>query len=890
MGFESDSVLPDPDPVSTQEWVDSILAVQGQQGNEEARRLLLATISAAKSAGVDIEAINSPYLNTISPSSQGAYPGNLEMEKKLHEVIRWNAMMIVTRANKYFEGIGGHISTYASTSHAWESGFNHFFRGKDGDGSGDHVYWQGHASPGVYARAWLEGRLSKDEIEMFRQETGGKGLSSYPHPRLMPNFWEFPSVSMGLGGMTAIHQARFNRYLESRGLCNTTGSRVWYTMGDGESDEPESLSQLSLAAREGLDNIIMTMNCNLQRLDGPVRGNSKIVQELEGRFRGAGWNVIKVLWGSSWDDLFSRDSKGLVAARLNSLVDGDEQRIMTAEGSIIRKELFNTPELSELVSQYSDEDLENLCEDVGGHDFVKLHAAYAQATAHKGQPSAVIIRTIKGYGLGPAFAGKNTTHQKKKADIESMKFMRDDMNLSFSDEDLENYPFINPEDVPELVKYAMSRRKALHGPVPERRSPKSNLVMPGDAVYSEFDQGTKGKMQVSTTMAFVRLLRGLMKSKELGPNIVPIIPDEARTFGMDPLFSEFGIYHPEGQLYTPVDHKVIMKYKESEAGQLFEEGINEAGATSTFIASATSYSTHGCPTIPFYIFYSMFGFQRVADLIWSAADQRARGFLMGATSGRTTLNGEGLQHQDGHSLLMAHTNPSVRAWDPAFAYELGTIIQHGIKEMFEQDVDVMYYIAVYNENYPMPAKPENVDEGIIRGLYKLRGAPKGDGPIVRLIGSGPIMLQVLDAVEKLEEFGIRSEIWSATSYGELRRDGLECERWNRLNPSEPEKQSWVQEKLGSSKDPIIAVSDNMAAVPDMIRQWMPDDYTVLGTDGFGRSDTREALRRFFEIDGESITLAAISRLVRKNIIDSKVYDKAVKKFKVSTERHDITDI
>lgn len=890
MGFESDSVLPDPDPISTREWIDSILAVQGQQGNEEARRLLLATMAAAKSAGVDIDAINTPYLNTISPTNQGSYPGNLEMEKRLHEVIRWNAMMIVTRANKYFEGIGGHISTYASTSHAWEIGFNHFFRGKDGDGSGDHVYWQGHASPGVYARAWLEGRLSKDEIEMFRQETGGKGLSSYPHPRLMPNFWEFPSVSMGLGGMTAIHQARFNRYLESRGLCNTTGSRVWYTMGDGESDEPESLSQLSLAAREGLDNIIMTMNCNLQRLDGPVRGNSKIVQELEGRFRGAGWNVIKVLWGSSWDDLFSRDSQGILAARLNSLVDGDEQRIMTSGGAVIRKDLFNTPELSEMVSQYTDEDLEKICEDVGGHDFVKLHAAYAQATAHKGQPTVVIIRTIKGYGLGPAFAGKNTTHQKKKADIESMKFMRDDMNLSFSDEDLETYPFINPEDVPELVEYAKSRREVLHGYVPERRSPKSNLTMPSSDVYSDFDDGTKGKMQVSTTMAFVRLLRGLMKSKELGPNIVPIIPDEARTFGMDPLFSEFGIYHPEGQLYTPVDHKVIMKYKESEAGQLFEEGINEAGATSTFIASATSYSTHGFPTIPFYTFYSMFGFQRVADLIWSAADQRARGFLMGATSGRTTLNGEGLQHQDGHSLLMAHTNPSVRAWDPAFAYELATIIQHGIKEMFEQDIDVMYYIAVYNENYPMPAKPKGVDEGIIRGLYKLRGAPKGDGPIVRLLGSGPIMLQVLDAVEKLEEFGIRSEIWSATSYGELRRDGLECERWNRLNPSEPEKQSWVQQMLGSTKDPIIAVSDNMAAVPDMIRQWMPNDFTVLGTDGFGRSDTREALRRFFEIDGESITLAAISRLVRNNIIDSKVYDKAVKKFKVSSQRNDITEI
>ena len=890
MGFESDSVLPDPDPISTQEWIDSILAVQGQQGNDEARRLLLATLAAARSAGVDIDTINTPYLNTISPTNQGSYPGDIEIEKRLHEVIRWNAMMIVTRANKYFEGIGGHISTYASTSHAWEMGFNHFFRGKDGDGSGDHVYWQGHASPGVYARAWLEGRLSKDEIEMFRQETGGKGLSSYPHPRLMPDFWEFPSVSMGLGGMTAIHQARFNRYLESRGLCNTTGSRVWYTMGDGESDEPESLSQLSLAAREGLDNIIMTMNCNLQRLDGPVRGNSKIIQELEGRFRGAGWNVIKVLWGSSWDDLFSRDSKGLLASRLNSLVDGDEQRILTAEGATIRKELFNSPELSEMVSQYTDEDLEKLCQDVGGHDFVKLHAAYAQATAHKGQPTVVIIRTIKGYGLGPAFAGKNTTHQKKKADIESMKFMRDDMKLSFTDEDLENYPFINPEDVPDLVEYAKSRRNSLHGYVPERRSPKSNLSMPNSDVYSEFDEGTKGKMQVSTTMAFVRLLRGLMKSKELGPNVVPIIPDEARTFGMDPLFSEFGIYHPEGQLYTPVDHKVIMKYKESEAGQLFEEGINEAGATSTFIASATSYSTHECPTIPFYTFYSMFGFQRVADLIWSAADQRARGFLMGATSGRTTLNGEGLQHQDGHSLLMAHTNPSVRAWDPAFAYELATIIQHGIKEMFEQDIDVMYYVAIYNENYPMPAKPKDVDEGIIKGLYKLRGAPKGDGPIVRLIGSGPIMLQVLDAVEKLEEFGVRSEIWSATSYGELRRDGLECERWNRLNPNELEKQSWVQQMLGSTKDPIIAVSDNMAAVPDMIRQWMPDDFTVLGTDGFGRSDTREALRRFFEIDGESITLAALSRLVRNKIIDGKVYDKAVKKFKVSSQRNDITEL
>ena len=890
MGFESELNLPDPDPVATQEWIDSILAVRNQLGNDEARRLLLATVRAARENGVDIDLVNTPYVNTISPSVQGAYPGDLDLEQRLHDIIRWNAMMMVTRANKYFDGIGGHISTYASASHAWEIGFNHFFRGKDGDGSGDHLYWQGHASPGIYARAWLEGRLTDENIELFRQEVGGKGLSSYPHPRLMPDFWEFPSVSMGLGGMTAIHQARFNKYLESRGLCNTTASRVWYTMGDGESDEPESLSQLSLAAREGLDNIIMTMNCNLQRLDGPVRGNSKIVQELEGRFTGSGWNVIKVLWGSGWDDLFASDPSGALIARLESLVDGDEQRIMTADGATIRKDLFNTPELAALVKDYTDEDLEHLCEDVGGHDFVKLHAAYSQAVAHKGQPTVVIIRTIKGYGLGPAFAGRNTTHQKKKADLDDIKFMRDDMGLRFSDEELENYPYVMPADVPELVEYAKSRRAQLNGFVPKRAQPVVDITTPVPDTYAEFDEGTKGKMQVSTTMAFVRLLRSLMKSEAVGPRIVPIIPDEARTFGMDPLFAEFGIYHPEGQLYKPVDHKVLMKYKESASGQLFEEGINEAGATSTFIAAATSFAIHGCMTIPFYIFYSMFGFQRVADLIWSAADQRARGFLIGATSGRTTLNGEGLQHQDGHSLLMAHTNPAVRAWDPAFAYELATIIQYGIKEMVEDDKDVIHYIAVYNENYPMPPKPKSVDEGIIKGLYMLRGAPKGDGPVVRLIGSGPIMLQVLDAVEKLEEFGVRSEIWSATSYGELRRDGLEVDRWNLMHPDKAARQTWVETQLGNSKTPIIAVSDNMAAVPDMIRKWMPENYEVLGTDGFGRSDTREALRRFFEIDGVAVTLAALSQLVRKGDIDTKVYQKAVKKFGVSNERTDITEL
>tara|TARA_B110000438_G_scaffold146641_1_gene141299 strand:- start:1380 stop:3536 length:2157 start_codon:yes stop_codon:yes gene_type:complete len=718
-------------------------------------------------------------------------------------------------------------------------------------------------------------------MDLFRQEVGGAGLSSYPHPRLMPEYWEFPSVSMGLGAMTAIHQARFNRYLEDRGLCSTTASRVWYTMGDGESDEPESLSQLSLAGREGLDNITMTMNCNLQRLDGPVRGNSKIVQELEGRFRGSGWNVIKVLWGSSWDALFEADNKGLIAKRMGQLVDGDEQRIMTSTGDIIRNDLFNSDGLKALVSHLSDEQLEELCADLGGHDFLKMHAAYASATAHKGQPTVVIMRTTKGHGIGPSFAGKNSTHGKKKADMASIQWMRDDMSLDFTDEQLESYPYILPKSVPAVVEYAKARRAALDGFVPKRLIHQSTLTLPQQETYSAFDEGTKGKSEVSTTMAFVRLMRSLMKSKEIGNLIVPIIPDEGRTFGMDPLFSEFGIYHPKGQLYKPVDHKVLMKYKESSQGQIFEEGINEAGATSTFIASATSYATHACPTIPFYTFYSMFGFQRVADLIWSAADQRARGFLMGATSGRTTLNGEGLQHQDGHSLLMAHTNPAVRAWDPAFAYELSTIIKHGIEEMYGQDKDLLYYIAIYNENHPMPPKPEGVDEGIIRGMYRLRGAPKGDGPVVRLVASGPIMLQAFEAVELLEEYGVRCEIWSATSYGELRREGLEVARWNRQNPDKEAKQPWVQQQLGSGIYPTIAVSDNMAAVPDMIRQWVGGDYSVLGTDGFGKSDTRPALRRFFEIDAASVTLAALSALVRDGSLDAEVYATAEKKFTIS---------
>ena len=882
-------VLPDPDPEQTLEWQEAIRAVSDALGPERAHRLLLETIGAAQQEGIEIDVVNTPYLNTIHPSEEPSYPGDLEIEKRIHGVITWNAMMMVTRANKASDGIGGHISTFASNSHLWEVGQNHYYRGKDLDGWGDHVYWQGHASPGVYSRAWLEGRLSRENIDNFRIECEGNGLSSYPHPRLMPEFWEYPSVSMGLGGMTAIHTARFNRYLSNRGLADTSNSRVWYTMGDGESDEPESLSQLSLAGREDLNNVIMIMNCNLQRLDGPVRGNSKIVQELEGRFRGAGWNVIKILWGSMWDDLFARDSDGVLANRLQELVDGDEQRIFTSDSATFRNELFNTPQLKAMVSHLSDEDLESLAANLGGHDMVKINAAYAAAESSD-KPTVIIARTIKGYGLGPAFAGRNSTHGKKKADEDSIKWMRNDLNLPFTDDELKEYPFVDPSSVPELVEYVKARRKEMGGYCPERRTPKSDISPPGEDGYSTFDEGTKGEMQVSTTMAFVRLLRNLMKDKSVGNRIVPIVPDEARTFGMDPLFAEFGIYHPEGQLYTPVDHKMIMKYKESDKGQVLEEGISEAGAFSTFIASATSYSTQGCPTIPFYIFYSMFGFQRVADLIWSAADQRARGFMIGATSGRTTLNGEGLQHQDGHSLLMAHTNPAVRAYDPAFAYELATIIRTGIDEMHVDERDVMYYIAVYNENHPMPPKPSGVDEGIVKGLYKLRSIPKKEGPVVRLIGSGPIMLQLLAAVEILEKYGVMSEIWSATSYGELRREGLDCERENRLNPSANRKQPYVEEMLGDGKYPTIAVSDNQIAVPDMIRQWVGGDYVVLGTDGFGRSDTRPALRRFFEIDAQHITLAALSALVRDNQIGNEIYEKAVNELGVDKDRKDITTL
>ena len=856
------------DPEEIVEWTESILAVNERKGAERAHEVLDATVAAAREAGVDVGHLTqSPYLNTIAAADEPAYPGDLEMEARIRDTLRWNAMMMVTRANKHFEGLGGHISTYASIATLWEVGLNHKFRGKDGEGHGDHVYWQGHASPGLYARAWMEGRFDHDRIEHFRREAFTTGLSSYPHPRLMPDYWEYPTVSMGLGAMTAIRQARFNRYLRDRGLVDTDHSRVWYFMGDGESDEPESLSELTLASREHLDNLTMVVNCNLQRLDGPVRGNTKIVQELAARFTGAGWNVIKCLWGRSWDALFAADSTGALAARLSALTDGDEQRLMTASGDVVRAELFNTPELAALVAHMSDADLEALTDDVGGHDPVRIHAAYRAAVAHKGQPTVILARSIKGYGLGPTFAGRNATHGKKKADDSALHYMRDTIGLAFTDEDLEDLPYIMPEDRSDEVAYMLERREALGGFLPERRTSSLDVPLPPPDAYAEFDEGS-GKQSVSTTMAFVRLLRNLTRAEGIGERIVPIVPDEARTFGMDPLFSALGIYAPDGQLYKPVDHKVLMKYKESRTGQILEEGINEAGAMSTFIASGTSYATQMTATVPFYIYYSMFGFQRIGDLVWSAADSRCRGFLMGATSGRTTLNGEGLQHQDGHSLLIAMSNPAVRAYDPAYAYEMAAIIKRGMEEMHGEDKDVIYYITAYNENFVMPAKAEGADEGILRGLHRIEA---DEAPLVRLLGSGSILPQAEAAAARLRELGVACEVWSATSYGELRREAMEAEAWNTRHPSEEPRTSWVSEQLDGKVPVTVAVSDNMAAIPDLIRPWVGGAFHVLGTEGFGRSDTRENLRRFYGVDADCIVLDTLSALARAGEVDVKLH-------------------
>ena len=875
--------LPDIDPEETDEWLESLRSVVDSSGLERARLLLHEILTEAQDLGVEISpASQTPYVNTIPWDNQTPYPGNLEIEKEIQNAILWNSALIVSDANRRTDGIGGHISTYASSSTIYEVGFNHVFKGKESNGIGDALYIQGHGSPGIYARAFLEGRITREQLLNFRQEAFLDGLSSYPHPRLMKEFWEYPTVSMGLGPLAAVMQARFWKYLTNRNLVDTSQSTVYSFLGDGEMDEPEAIAAIAVAGREKLDNLITVVNCNLQRLDGPVRGNSKIIQELEGLYRGAGWDVFKVLWDSNWDRLFSQDSNGVLLSRLEEINDGDFQRMSTLSPSDFRKELFSgSEELVSLGSKLSDQDIIGLRR--GGHDPLKIYAAY-HAALESDKPAVILAHTVKGWGID-SFAGRNTTHQKKKMNIDDLIAYRDRLNIPLDDEQLQSSPFYSLDEESEALEYIHSTRGKLGGYLPSRKSPEIDFNLPSEETYSQFDNGTPEGQKVSTTMAFVRLLRNLMKS-EIGDKVVPIIPDEGRTFGMDPLFSEFGIYSHSGQKYKPVDHKMIMKYKESITGQILEEGISEANSIASWIASATSYSHAMTPTLPFYIFYSMFGFQRVNDQIWQAADARARGFLMGATAGRTTLNGEGLQHQDGHSLLHASTVPFCRSWDPAYAYELATIIRHGINEMWGKNQDVFHYIMLYNQNERQPPKPEGIDDKIIKGAYRLSASKSDNRPNVRILGSGPILSHVIEASEKLVELGINSEIWSVTSYGELRREGLESQRINRLYPEE-EKIPYVSECFGDEIT-TVAVSDYITAVPEMIQRWVGGKFIVLGTDGFGRSDDRLELRRFFEIDTNSIVLATISALEREGSVKKGLTEEIVEKWGISRERFDKT--
>jgi pyruvate dehydrogenase E1 component len=886
----------DLDAQETQEWLDSLDAVIFLQGKDRAEYLLSCLAQRAERAGVVVPlGANTPYVNTIDAHEEPEFPGNRELERKIKSLVRWNAMAMVVQANETDKTIGGHIGTFASSATLYEVGFNHFFKGPETPGGGDLVYFQGHASPGIYARAFLEGRLSEKNLENFRRElASGGGLSSYPHPWLMPRFWQFPTVSMGLGPIMAIYQARFNRYLENRGLKPASDQHVWCFLGDGEMDEPESLGATTLASREKLDNLIFVINCNLQRLDGPVRGNGKIVQELEAAFRGAGWNCIKVLWGSDWDPLLEADRSGLLIQRMGEVVDGEYQKYVVGDGAYIREHFFGKyPPLRELVKNMTDEQLENLKR--GGHDPAKIYAAYKAAVENKGSPTVLLVQTVKGYGLGEAGEGMNSVHQIKvfKEKKKVLEQFRTRFNIPLSDDDAAHARFCKPPaDSPEM-KYLHQRRKELGGSLPQRVVHCPPLEAPGQAFLDHYVKGS-GKLTPSTTQAFVDMLgRMLSDRKGLGKYIVPIIPDEARTFGMDPFFTTYKIYSCVGQNYTPVDDDTAYAYREAKNGQILEEGITEAGSMSSFIAAGTAYATHGLPTIPFFIYYSMFGFQRIGDLCWAAADLRTRGFLLGATAGRTTLNGEGLQHEDGHSHVLASTIPNLLAYDPAFAYELAVILQDGIRRMYGTDVkeDVFYYITLYNDNYAMPAMPEGSRDGILKGMYKLKPSPVAGsgGARVHLLGSGPILPHALRAQEILAgQFGVASDVWSVTSYKELRRDALEVERWNFLHPTEKPRRSYLEEVLGRERagDVYIAASDFMRALPEMITRWVPGGLFPLGTDGFGRSETRAALRRHFEIDAESIAAAALYRLCQKGAVKPATVQEAMAKLGINPEKID----
>jgi pyruvate dehydrogenase E1 component len=826
---------------------------------------------------------NTPYVNTIPVARQPDYPGDWQTERRLKSYMRWNAMAMVVRANST-TNVGGHISTYASCATLFEVAFNHFLRGRTETFPGDQVYFQGHAAPGVYARAFLERRLDERQLEHFRQELApGGGLSSYPHPYLMPEFWQFPTVSMGLGPILSIYQARYNRYLQARGLVRGEEPRVWAFLGDGETDEPETLGSITLASRENLDNLIWVINCNLQRLDGPVRGNGKIIQELEALFRGAGWNVIKVIWGSDWDDLLARDRSGLLVKRMEEAVDGDYQKYSVEPGSYTRKHFFGKyPELLTLVNHLTDDQIRKLLR--GGHDTRKVYAAYKAAFEHKGQPTVILAKTVKGYGLGEAGEGRNITHQQKKLNEKELREFRARFNVPISDEVIAETPFYRPPADHPDTKYLLERRRALGGFLPARHVPRTALEVPKLEFFKELLKGS-GTLEASTTMAFVRVLSLLLRHQALGKRVVPIIPDEARTFGLDALFREFGIYSSKGQLYEPVDRKSLLYYHEAKDGQILEEGITEAGAMASFIAAASSYATHGVPMVPFYIYYSMFGPQRVGDLLWLAGDIRARGFLLAATAGRTTLNGEGLQHQDGHSLLHASTVPTLLAYDPAFAYEVAVIIADGLRRMYAEGEDIFYYLALYNENYRMPPMPEGVEEGILKGLYKFRPGPAARKLKAHLLGSGPIIRSALAAQEILaERYNVSADVWSATSYKLLRTDAVRCRRWNMLHPTAPPRPSGLETLLAKETGVFVAVSDNIRAVPDQIAPWVPGGLFTLGTDGFGRSDTRERLRRFFEVDAACTVVATLYALAQRGEIPRETVAKAIKDLDVDPEK------
>jgi pyruvate dehydrogenase E1 component len=865
-----------------QEWMESLDYVIKHGGPDRVRRLLRQLQRRAAEFGISIPYLaNTPYVNTIPRHEQPRFPGNREIERRIKSIIRWNAMSMVVRANRHVSGIGGHISTYASAATLYEVGFNHFFRGKNDPNGGDIIYFQGHASPGIYARAFLEGRLSADRLENFRRELApGGGLSSYPHPWLMPDFWEFPTVSMGLGPIMAIYQARFNRYLEDRGHKEVTG-KVWAFLGDGETDEPEALGAISLAAREQLDNLIFVINCNLQRLDGPVRGNGKIIQELEAVFRGAGWNVIKVIWGDAWDPLLDHDDEGLLVKRMEEAVDGDYQNYSVKPGSYIRDHFFGTdPRLRQIVDHLTDDEIRKLRR--GGHDPEKVYAAYKAAVEHRGSPTVILAKTIKGYGLGEAGEGKNITHQQKKLNDEELREFRARFGIPISDDEVGKAPFYRPpEDSPEML-YLREQRTKLGGYLPSRRNDSDPLQAPGAEVFAEFYEGSEGR-EASTTMVIVRLLSQMLKDEHIGRYIVPIVPDEARTFGMESLFRQVGIYSHVGQKYEPVDRETLLYYKEAKDGQILEEGITEAGSMASFIAAGTAPATHAVTTIPFFIFYSMFGFQRIGDLIWAAGDMRCRGFLVGATAGRTTLAGEGLQHQDGHSHLLAYAHPNVVAYDPAYSYELAVIVRDGIRRMYQEQEPVIYYLTVENETYDMPAMPKGTEDGILKGMYRVAGGGRGK-PRMALLGSGALLKHALQAREMLKsEHGVNADVWSVTSYQQLFREALEVERRNRLNPGRKAKVPYVTSCL-ADYDIVVATSDYMKALPYSLARWVPGEYVGLGTDGFGRSESREALRDFFEVDARHVCHGALEALTKRGDLTKDKLKAAMKSLGIAADR------